>query len=244
MIDDSGMLIVSAQRSSSPRSSKNAFCSTWASRMTSMSAGAGRNGAPLVTWRYLRRNAPDTQRYQASAHGRRDGAVLDAHDRGLQQRGERRVVERADHPGHVAQRVVLAAALRQRLRRWPIEIDDDEVLAGVEQLLQVVVAVRADLQAGEALAQVRLEHLQHLFLAADEAPRVLDDAVGDPDQAVAQQAQRLAHQVAHRLIVRSPVQRRIRGRREARRPPRSTPAPGASRRCAVRAAPPGPGRRR
>ena len=80
-------------------------------------------------------------------------------------------------PGDVAQAVVLAAALRQRLRRRPVEVDDDEVLAGVEQLLQVVVAVRADLQAGEALAEVRLEHLQHLFLAADQAPRVLDDAV-------------------------------------------------------------------
>ena len=71
-------------------------------------------------------------------------------------------------PATSRRRVVLAAALRQRLRRRPIEVDDDEVLAGVEQLLQVVVAVGAHLQAGEALAEVRLEHLQHLFLAADQ----------------------------------------------------------------------------
>ena len=109
-----------------------------------MSSGAGRNGAPVVTSRYVRRNAPDTQRYQASAQGAATGAVLGAHDRGLQQRGERRVVERADHAGDVAQAVVLAAALGQRLRRRPVEVDDDEVLAGVEHLLQVVVAVRAD----------------------------------------------------------------------------------------------------
>ena len=141
-----------------------------------MSSGAGRNGAPVVAARYARRNAPDTQRYQASAQGAATGPILGRTTAALEQRRERGVVERPDHAGDVAQAVVLAAPLGQRLGRRPVEVDDHEVLARVEHLFEVVVAVRADAQAGEALVEVRLEHLQHLLLPADQAARVVGDA--------------------------------------------------------------------
>ena len=46
-----------------------------------------------------------------------------------------------------------------------------EVLAGVQHLLQVVVAVGAHAQAGEPLVEQRLEHLQHLLLPVDQPAR-------------------------------------------------------------------------
>ena len=76
--------------------------------------------------------------------GRRDRAVLGAHDRALEQRGESRVVKRTNHSADVAQAVVLAPSLGQRLVGRPVEIDDDEVLARVKHLLQVKIAVGAD----------------------------------------------------------------------------------------------------
>ena len=56
----------------------------------------------------------------------------------------RRVVERAQHAGHVAQRRALDPPLAERPRRLALEVDDHEVVAGVEHLAEVVVAVAAD----------------------------------------------------------------------------------------------------
>jgi len=59
------------------------------------------------------------------------------------QRDLRRVLERPDHGGDVAQRAPLAAALGQRTGRVAFEVQHHEVLARVEQLAQVVVPVDA-----------------------------------------------------------------------------------------------------
>src|SRR5207247_6043831 len=94
--------------------------------------------------------------------------VLAADDRALRlpvHHGVRRVVERAEHAGHVAQRAALDAALAERPRRLALEVDDDEVVAGAQDLAQVIVAVRADAQAGDAAVEHAAEALLQLVLA-------------------------------------------------------------------------------
>ena len=212
----SGCVVVSAQRSSSSRSSWNAFCSTWASRITRHVVGRGQERRAR---RRLQVRTQERARHPAVpgvGPRRGDGAILDAHDRGLEQRGERRVVERADHARDVAQAVVLAAPLGQRLRRRAVEVDDDEVLAGVEHLLQVVVAVRADAQAGEPLAEVRLEHLQHLLLAADQpARRRRRASAGSRSRLSRSRRSVLPTRLRIDWYLRAPIERRVRLGREA-----------------------------
>jgi hypothetical protein len=57
----------------------------------------------------------------------------------------RRVAERTQHAGHVAQRQLLGAPLVERSTRFALEVDDHEVVARHQHLPQVVVAVHADL---------------------------------------------------------------------------------------------------
>src|SRR5207253_2152773 len=51
------------------------------------------------------------------------------------------IAERAQHPGHIAQRRMLLAALGQRPRRLALEIDDQEIVVRNEHLPEVIVAV-------------------------------------------------------------------------------------------------------
>ena len=60
------------------------------------------------------------------------------------QAGKGRVAERAQHAGHVLQRGLLHAPLRQRPRRLAFEIEDHEIVLHPQHLAQVIVAVNAD----------------------------------------------------------------------------------------------------
>src|SRR5438270_11334772 len=62
----------------------------------------------------------------------------------------RRIMERTQHPGHVAQRAALDAALAQWPRRFALKVNDDEVVAGMQHLAEMIVAVRANTQACNA----------------------------------------------------------------------------------------------
>ena len=54
------------------------------------------------------------------------------------------MVERAQHRGHVAQGRARAGALRDRLRRLALQVDDDEpAVGGPQHLADVEVAVQA-----------------------------------------------------------------------------------------------------
>src|SRR5690348_12702914 len=66
----------------------------------------------------------------------------------LQQRRESRVMKRAQHPGNVANGSALAPAVTQRARRLTFEIDNHEILAGIEHLPEVQIAMRANTQSG------------------------------------------------------------------------------------------------
>ena len=72
------------------------------------------------------------------------------------------IAEGAHHPGDVAQRRVFRAPLLQAVAWFAFEIDDDEVVAGHENLAQMIVAVNADLLAWRRLRRALLDALQDL----------------------------------------------------------------------------------
>src|SRR5690606_31857339 len=56
-------------------------------------------------------------------------------------RGPAGVVERAQHPGDIAQWRVPRTTLLDRARRFALEIDDQEIVVGEQDLAEVQVAV-------------------------------------------------------------------------------------------------------
>ena len=64
-----------------------------------------------------------------------------------------RVVERAQHAGHVAQRRMLGAPLVERPARLAFEVDDDEVVLRQQHLAEVIVAVEAGLRRRARVAR-------------------------------------------------------------------------------------------
>ncbi len=87
--------------------------------------------------------------------------------------GGRRVGERAEHPGDVAQRRALAAPLDERARRLALEVEDDPVLPRPEGLAEVVVAVRADHAAARAGVGEQAQLLADLLAAAEDRREAL-----------------------------------------------------------------------
>src|SRR6266851_1062895 len=75
-------------------------------------------------------------------------------------RGVRRVVERAQHARDVAQCAAFDPPLAQRPRRLAFEVDDHEVVARPQHLSEVIVAVRADAETGDSA----IEDLADVFL--------------------------------------------------------------------------------
>src|SRR4051794_34188915 len=61
-----------------------------------------------------------------------------------------RIAERAQHPGHVAQRRTFQAAFGEGPGRLALEVDDVPVVVGEQDLAEVIVAVMADFQRAAA----------------------------------------------------------------------------------------------
>jgi hypothetical protein len=55
---------------------------------------------------------------------------------------------------------VLELALTHQLLRLPLEVKNDQVIAGIEYLAQVIVAVTTDALGGDSLPRNLLEALQ------------------------------------------------------------------------------------
>ena len=68
-----------------------------------------------------------------------------------------RVAEGAQHCGHVGKRWPLQSAFGERASRLSLEVDDADVIAGQEHLLQVVVTMTADSVPVKTGHQQRLE---------------------------------------------------------------------------------------
>src|SRR5467141_630430 len=65
-----------------------------------------------------------------------------------EQRRIRRVTVGAQHARAVLERRVLRATLSDGSRRLPLEVEDDKILFGSQDLAQVIVAVKPDEQSG------------------------------------------------------------------------------------------------
>ena len=63
----------------------------------------------------------------------------------LQHAGPGRIVERAQHAGHVLERRALGAAVGDRLRRLAFEIENEDVAVGDQDLAEMIVAVQPGL---------------------------------------------------------------------------------------------------
>src|SRR2546423_1316923 len=81
------------------------------------------------------------------------------------------MVKRADHCGYVAQRRPLDPPLTQRTAGLSLEIDDDEILAGKQQLAQSQVPVAANSLPTDTAGDNLLEPSQHLVAVNDDLPR-------------------------------------------------------------------------
>src|SRR5262249_7472092 len=109
--------------------------------------------------------------------------------------------------GDVLQRRALAASLGERARRLALEVDDDEVLAGIEDLPEVEVAMAADAAGGDLALQERVKDLQHARLEHDGAPHALGKRLGKRLEALARQLEDARLEIAQRLIHRALHQR-------------------------------------
>src|SRR3954452_5372751 len=94
----------------------------------------------------------------------------------------RRVVEGAEHAGHVAQGAALDAALAQWPRRLALEIDDDEVVARVQHLAEVIVAMGADAQTCNAAIENAPNALLYFFFAREQFLRCRNSFAAPPQQ--------------------------------------------------------------
>src|SRR5690349_1183549 len=88
-----------------------------------------------------------------SDHARRPAAAMTI----AQQRARGRMMERADHRGHIAERQPLHAAIPERSLRLALEIDNHKILAREEQLAQAEIPVTANALAAEAAGHQALE---------------------------------------------------------------------------------------
>jgi hypothetical protein len=95
--------------------------------------------------------------------------------RSLEQHGECRVPERAQHARHVLQRRAFLAPLGQRPHRFSFEVEDLPAALRPEDLSEVVIAVHPDLQAGVVERQQFLELLRDGGLEVDELVDALVD---------------------------------------------------------------------
>src|SRR5262249_49435984 len=80
-----------------------------------------------------------------------------------------RIMERAEHARHVAQRRTLNLSLAE----WPcwftFEVDNDEIFPGIEHLSRLVVAMAANAHGGTFSPEDRLETLEDVLFALKDS---------------------------------------------------------------------------
>src|SRR5207245_2207059 len=105
----------------------------------------------------------------------------------------------------VAQREALQPALVEGARRLALEVDDHEVVAGVEHLAEVVVAMHPDTRRGQALGEKRAQCLRDARLQLQHSFRLVLRVIGQAVELAAQQLQRASRQPGEGLIHRTLV---------------------------------------
>jgi molybdopterin synthase catalytic subunit len=134
----------------------------------------------------------------------------------VEQRRVGGVVERAQHPGDIAEGRTLLAALTDRPGRLALEVDNDEVAAGIEHLTEVVITVIANPLGLEPGVDDVAEPLVDRALQLDDLLGFGLDGFGHHWHPLAQCLDCLVRQTSHRLVKRALVEHRRRLRREVR----------------------------
>ena len=109
--------------------------------------------------------------------------------------------------------------MRRSLRlahRFPLEVDDDEVLAGVQHLAEVIIAVVTHAQPGRLRLHHRAEALEHFVLQFQQLLGLLARRPGQIAEALPQLLEGPALEVAHRLVDATLIEGRERLRGEGR----------------------------
>ena len=70
------------------------------------------------------------------------------------------ILERPEHAGNITQGRVLELTFTHQLLWLPLEVKNDQVVAGIEYLAQVIVAVTAEALGGDGLLRNLLKALQ------------------------------------------------------------------------------------
>ena len=86
------------------------------------------------------------------------------------------VLRRAHHPRHIAQGGTLQLPFAQGPRRLALEVEDDKILSGGEELPEMVIAVDADLARGCGLFEEPLFARKNLRLGREDLCRFLPNA--------------------------------------------------------------------
>src|SRR5262249_15888902 len=141
---------------------------------------------------------------------------LAADVRQAQQDAVNSIVERANHGGDVHQGRSLDTSFTDRTRGISLEIDDHEVLAGEEQLPQVVIPVATDALARERGIEDTAEALQDLAFGRDDPLSQRASSEWDHRLLLRQSHAQPARQVAPRLVKRPLVELAEWRRREGR----------------------------
>ena len=82
--------------------------------------------------------------------------------------GHRGVVKRAQHSGHISQCSALDPALTQGTGRLAFEVDDREILAGVQNLPEMQVAMNAHTHDAQSAMAKSLESREDLVLMRND----------------------------------------------------------------------------
>src|SRR5438128_5837336 len=85
------------------------------------------------------------------------------------------ILERPQHAGNIPQGRVLELAFTHQLLRLPLEVKNNQIVAGIEYLAQVIVAVTADAPGGNGLPCNLLKAPQQTLPQREEAVRILLD---------------------------------------------------------------------
>src|SRR5688500_17343103 len=109
------------------------------------------------------------------------------------------VMERAHHAGHVAQRRAFDPPLGERPRRCAFEVDDDEVLARVQHLSQMIVAVDANTMRRDLAIDDGAKRLYHPTLRAQYELRFGRSLLRELRRTFLQLAEHSGGRIAHRL---------------------------------------------
>ena len=153
------------------------------------------------------------------------------------------ILEGADHPGDVAQRRALEPSLADAPAGLSLQVQDDEVLAGVEHLPQMVVTVDPEPRHRELAVHHRARLPEQRLFQRHHGARVLARRLGQGIQPAAQEVERGPGVDPERLVDRAAVVTGEELGRKDRILASATRAPDGTPRCGGPAAGPGAGTR-